>query len=121
MTYLLYVTRGLLLYTYFVHPHHPLFWQTSVCSLYLLFFCLFIYLFILGSTRERSYDICLAIPDGLDGKASAHRARDPDSIPGPGRSPGGENGNPLQYSCLENSMVGGAWWATVRGVTKSRT
>ena len=42
------------------------------------------------------------------------------SIPGLGRSPGG-NGNPLQYSCLENPMDRGAWWATVHGVTKSQT
>ena len=42
-------------------------------------------------------------------------------IAGSGRSPGEGNGNPLQYSCLENSMDGGAWWATVHGVTKSRT
>ena len=46
---------------------------------------------------------------------------DPGSIPGSGRSPGEENGNPLQYSCLENSMDRRAWWATVHGVTKSRT
>ena len=43
------------------------------------------------------------------------------SIPGLGRSPGGGNGNPLQYSCLENPMDGGAWRATVHGVAKSRT
>ena len=42
-------------------------------------------------------------------------------IPGSGRSPGGGHGNPLQYSCLENSMDRGAWWATVRGVTERRT
>ena len=41
------------------------------------------------------------------------------SILGLGRSPGGENGNPLQYSCLENSMDRGAWWAKVHGVAKS--
>ena len=40
-------------------------------------------------------------------------------IPGSGRSPGEGHGNPLQYSCLENPMDRGAWWATVRGVTKS--
>ena len=40
-------------------------------------------------------------------------------IPGLGRSPGEGNGNPLQYSCLENPMDRGAWWATVRGVAKS--
>ena len=43
------------------------------------------------------------------------------SIPGSERSPGEGNGNPLQYSCLENPMDGGAWWATVHGVAKSRT
>ena len=42
-------------------------------------------------------------------------------IPGSGRSPGEGNGNPLQYSCLENPMDGGAWWATVHGVAKSWT
>ena len=54
-------------------------------------------------------------------KASASNAGDLGSIPGSGRSPGEGNGNPLQYSCLENPMDGGAWWATVHGVTKSRT
>ena len=44
----------------------------------------------------------------------------PDSIPGLGRSPGEGNGNPLQYSCLENSMDRGAWQATVHGVAKSQ-
>ena len=42
-------------------------------------------------------------------------------IPGFGRSPGGGNGNPLQYSCLENPMDRGAWWATVHGVAESDT
>ena len=54
-------------------------------------------------------------------KASARNAGDLGSIPGSGRSPGEGNGNPLQYSCLENPMDGEAWWATVRGVTKSWT
>ena len=43
------------------------------------------------------------------------------SVPELGRSPGGGHGNSLQYSCLESSMDGGAWWARVHGVTKSRT
>ena len=47
--------------------------------------------------------------------------REMGSIPGLGRSPGGGHGNPLQYSCLENPMDGGDWWATVYGVAKSRT
>ena len=63
----------------------------------------------------------LGFPGGSDGKASAYDAGDPGSIPGWGRSPGEGNGNPLQYSCLENPMDGGAWWATVHGVAKSRT
>ena len=49
-------------------------------------------------------------------KVSACNAGDPGSIPGLGRSPGEGNGNPLQYSCLENPMDGGAWLATVHGV-----
>ena len=63
----------------------------------------------------------LGFPGGSDGKASAYNVGDPASIPGSGRSPGEGNGNPLQQSCLENSMDGGAWWATVHGVTKSQT
>ena len=58
---------------------------------------------------------------GWDSKASAHNVGDLSLTPGLGRSLGEGNGNPLQYSCLENSMDGGAWWATVHGVAKSRT
>ena len=50
----------------------------------------------------------LVFPGGSDGKASARDAGDPGLIPGLGQSPGEGNGNPLQYSCLENSMDGGA-------------
>ena len=57
----------------------------------------------------------------LDGKESACSAGDPSSIPGLGKSPGEGHGSPLQYSCLENPMDGGAWWATVHGVAKIRT
>ena len=57
---------------------------------------------------------------GSDGKASAHNAGDLGSIPGSGRSPGEGNGNLLQYSCLDNSMDGGAWWAIVHGVAKGQ-
>ena len=58
---------------------------------------------------------------GSDGKVAACIVEDLGSIPGPGRSSGEGNGNPPQYSCLENSMDGGDWWATVHGVEKSRT
>ena len=53
--------------------------------------------------------------------ASARDTRDTSSTPGPGRSPGERNGNPLQDSCLENPMDRGAWGATVHGVAKSQT
>ena len=53
--------------------------------------------------------------------ANAGDSGDVGSIPGSGRSPGEGNCNPLQYSRLENFMDGGAWWATVHGVTKSQT
>ena len=64
---------------------------------------------------------CSIVPGGSEVKASACNAGDLGSIPGLGRSPGEENGNPLQYSCLENPMDGGAWWAAVHGVAKSLT
>ena len=54
-------------------------------------------------------------------KASACNVGDLGSIPGSGRSSGEGNGTPLQYSCLENPMDVGAWWAIVHGVAKSRT
>ena len=60
-------------------------------------------------------------PGGSEVKASACNAGDLGLVPGSGRCPGEGNGNPLQYSCLENPMDGGAWWATVHGVAKSRT
>ena len=55
-------------------------------------------------------------PGSSDSKASAYNARDLSLIPGSGRSPGEGNSNPLQYSCLENSMNRGAWWTTVQRV-----
>ena len=54
-------------------------------------------------------DLGTGFPGGSEVKASAFNAGDPGSIPGLGRSPGEGNGNPLQYSCLENPMDGGAW------------
>ena len=60
-------------------------------------------------------------PGGLDGKASACNTGELGLIPGAGRYPGEENGNPLQYSCLENPMDRGGWYVTVSGVAKSQT
>ena len=59
--------------------------------------------------------------NGSGGKEAICNAGDPGSIPGWGRSFGEGNGNPLQYSCLENPSDRGAWWATVHGVAKSQT
>ena len=58
----------------------------------------------------------MGFPGGSD-----NNVRDPGSVPELGRSPGEGTGNPLQYSCLENPMDRGAWWAIVHGVIKSQT
>ena len=83
------------------HIHICLYTYTSVIRIY-------IYIYI-------------DFPSGSDGKESAYNAGDLGSIPGLGRSLGKGHGNPLQYSCLVNSMERGSWWATGHGVTKSRT
>ena len=80
----------------------------------------------LSSLRDSFSPLGLAFwhwgfPGGSDSKESACNAGDPDLIPGSRRSPGKGNGNPLQYSCLENSMDRGVWWATAHGVAKSLT
>ena len=73
---------------------------------------LFIYLAAVG---------LLGFPGGSDGEESACNEGDLGSIPGLGRPPGEGNGNPLQYSFLENPMDRGAWWSIVSGGRKSRT
>ena len=78
---------------------------------------LFVYEYILGHITL----LMVGFPGGSEVKASASNAGDLGSIPGSRRSSGEGNGNPLQYSCLENPMGGGAWWATVHGVSKSLT
>ena len=63
-----------------------------------------------GSKQEKEYvKAVYCHPGGSEVKASAWNVGDPGSIPGSGRSPGEGNGNPLQYSCLENPMERGAW------------
>ena len=77
--------------------------------------------FLLSNSRASIWQEALGFPGGSDGKESACNARDLGSLPRLGRSPGEGNGNPLQYSCLENPMDRGAWRTTVHGVTKSQT
>ena len=67
------------------------------------------------------YTLQLGLPQWLSGKVSACNSGDPGSIPGSRRSLGGGDGNPLQYSCLENSMERGVWQVTVHRVIKSQT
>ena len=64
--------------------------------------------------------ITKGFPGGSDGFPGAHKAEGPGSIPGLGRYPGEGNGNPFQYSCLENPMGRGARWARVHGVARVR-
>ena len=71
------------------------------------------------TVTQKSYFI--GLPWWLSVKESACNACDLDSIPGPGRSPGEGNGDPLQYSCLENPLDRGAWWAIVHGVAELDT
>ena len=84
-------------------------------ELFLIFFFFFKDEVLMGLLHSKGF------PGGSVSKKSACNVGEPCSIPGSERSPGEGNGNPLQYSCLENSMDRGAWWATVYGVTKSQT
>ena len=74
-----------------------------------------------SQTRLRlSLPLSLSFPGSSDVKESACNAGGPSWISGSGKSLGEENGYPLWYSCLENPMDRGAWWATVHGATKSQ-
>ena len=72
-----------------------------------------------GATNTHTYRCMWSFPGGSVEKNPACNAGDLGSVPGSGRSPGAGYGNPLQYSCLENSMDRGAWRGTVHGVAKS--
>ena len=82
----------------------------------ILFFLPFLFWFLLFIIRASQVVLVLE-----NSPAMQMDIRDMGSGPGSGRSPGGGHDNPLQYSCLENSMDRGAWWATDHGVAKSRT
>ena len=74
-----------------------------------------------GDENVLKLEAMMGLPWWLSSKESACNAGDLGLTPGLGRSPGEGNGNPLQYSYLENPMDRGAWWATVHGVTKNWT
>ena len=74
-----------------------------------------------GEERERCHWQGIGGKGGSDGKESACNAGSLGSIPRLGRSPGEENGYPLQFSWLKNYMNRGTWWARVHGVTESQT
>ena len=79
-----------------------------------IYMCVCVYIYVCVSIY-----VCGGFPGSSVVKNLPANAGDPGSIPGSGRSPGGGQGNLLQYSCLENSMDRGVWWATVRRVTQS--
>ena len=81
---------------------------------YIPYVCVCVYIYIHIHTG-------VGFPGDADSKESACNPGNLGSSPGSGRYPGEENGNLLQYSCLYNSMDGGAWWATVHGVAYGQT
>ena len=83
------------------------------CGIFFFLYC--------WCSKSHCYFRDVRFPSISDDKVSVCNKGDPGSIPGSGRSPGEGNGNPLRYSCLENPMDGGAWQATVHGVTRSQT
>ena len=101
-------------------PNHALLWTVTKSHRMFITHILFLLTFLKLFLKLILY-IYMGFPGGSEVKASACNAGDLGSIPGLGRSPGEGNGNPLQYSCLENPMDGGAWWATIHRVAKSRT
>ena len=110
-------------------------WESQFFSLHLSFLIfkskimisLYLTRYVLYNCRAHIYDILfvsvwtIVFPGGSDGKESAFNVGDPGLIPGSGRSSGERNGNPLQYSYLENPMDRGVWRATVHAVAKSQT
>ena len=85
-------------------------------------------IFSMGLFAQQIFTVCLLRLEGFPAgsavknpPANAGDTRDAGSVPGSGRSPGEESGNPLQYSCLGNPVDRGAWWARVHGVTESQT
>ena len=99
-------------------PLHLILTIARCDSYYYSYFIGEIKLFAQGHVAGRASQVALVAKNPL---ANTKDARDTGSIPGSGRSPGKGHGNPLQYSCLENPMDRGAWWATVHRVAKGQT
>ena len=78
------------------------------------------HIYIYTHRQTDTYNVRMGLSQWLSGKESACNAGDTGSVLGLGRFLGGGHGNPLQYSCQENPMERGAWWATVHGVTKNQ-
>ena len=98
------------------------FWASALAKQTLASILLTYGVFSLHGWKEKSHHLNIScFPGGSGGKESACNAGDLGSISGLGRSSGGRHGNPLQYSCLKNSMDRGTWWAAVCAVVKSRT
>ena len=96
------------LYLFFLHLCSYLFFLVMCCRILNIVSC---------AVKQDLVVYPFYIPDGSEYKESSCNAGDMGLIPGLGRFPGEGNGNPLQYSCLENPMYRGAWWATVHEVT----
>ena len=77
--------------------------------------------YIGATSLEHGILLSIKVLGGKESVCNAGSAEDTGSIPGLGRFPGEGHSNPLQFSCLENPMDGGAWWATVHGVAKNWT
>ena len=104
--------------------------RSNITSWVVFFVCLFVFCFFVCFSQRRlkylqqylkAYYETTQGPRWLSNRESACNAGDTGSIPEWGKSPGGEHGNSLQYSCLGNCMDRGAWWATVHGISKSQT
>ena len=97
-------------------------WNPHLCLAYCIIKLLFYMFAVLVPYSHSDTRLQMqGFPGGSDGKEPVCNVGDPGSIPGSVKSPGEGNGYPLQYSCLENSVDGGAWQAAVHGVAKSQT
>ena len=106
---------------FWMFPINGIIQYVTVCAWLLSLSIMNLRAILLGHVcdKESVIYICSMFPGGSDGRVSCN-AQDEGSIPGKGRSPGEENGNPLQCSCLENPMDAGARQGTVHGVAKSQ-